>query len=308
MRDYFLIVAAVAFAVILPYLASAMEGSYAQDLSCRIDFNVAVMNSMISVSPANSTSGLQSSVTTLTNDKSQLQNLTNTTDYKGFNQQYANDMKGVRQTVSLWRRSFGENLTLSNKGTLVSSYSAAETAFNQCRVGSLQQMGQNRITNYQKQISQFQNVSDRLASKGFDASSLNTLLQDAQTTIVQPLQSAISAANDSASMQQALESYCLFDGCTNGTNFHLEAKFDWTKYNIVYQDLQNNSAAFNLSTSMLSQAAQGLSNAQTTLSQVGTSAYQPTQSQTIESSLKSVAQALSSLIEEVNKQVNVGLK
>jgi hypothetical protein len=307
MKKHSSILIILSFALMFSPLANAAPNTYLNEVSCRIDFNVAVMNSMISAS-ANGSSLLQPSVTALTNDKAQIQSLQNPADINSFKSQYASDMKQARASVSQWRTAVRKGLPLATKASLASSYNTAKSAYEQCSFSVEQAMAQNRIANYQAQISKFQNVSNQLASRGFDTTQLNQILGSGQTGIIQPLQSAISSANDSQSLGNALRSYCLYDGCANGTNFHIDAKFDIAKYSTVLVSLQNVSSSFNLNSTALAQAAQSLTDAQATLNQVGTSVYTGSQSQTIFGDIKVAARDISQLINQINKQSSGGLK
>jgi len=307
MENRYAAVLILAFSMLLPSFASAAPNTYLTEIGCRIDFNVAVLNSMIGASAGNSSS-LQSSVTALTNDKAQLQALQNSTNTSSFSLQYASDMKQARNAVAQWRADVLKGLTLGEKAALVSSYRFALSSYEQCSFSAEQAMAQDRITNYQQQIAKFQNISSMLGSRGFDASQMNQVLQDAQSQLISPLQSAISAANDSQSLGLALKTYCLYDGCTNGTNFHLEAKFDIAKYSTVLAALQNVSSAFNLSSATLAQAAQNLGDASSTLAQVGTAAYAKNQGQTLFNDIKAAAQEISQLLGQIEREAAGGLK
>lgn len=307
MKNYSLILIILSFALLFSPPANAASNIYLNEVGCRIDFNIAAMNSMIAAFP-NDSSSLQQSVTTLNNDKTQIQSLQNSIDIRNFTIQYTNDMKQTRMSVSQWRATVLRRQSLSEKASLALAYRTAQSTFNQCSFSVEQTIAQNRITDYPTQISKFQNVSNQLASKGFDVTHLNQILQSAQSEIIQPLQTAISSANDSQSLGLALRSYCLYDGCVKGTNFHIDAKFDIAKYSTVLTSLQNVSTSFNLNSTALTQASQSLSDAQTTLDQVGTSVYTGTQSQKIFGDIKVAARDISQLISQINKQSSGGLK
>jgi len=307
MKYVLLAIAALSFSALALTMAYADPDRRVQELGCRIDFNAAVLNSMINTTSDNSTD-LQAAATLLANDRTQLAGLQGSTDIGSFNSQYEHDMKQVRQSVSQWRSAIGSHLALAARASLVPTYNEAQDAYDTCMFRALTTMAQQRVDNYDRRIASYQNVSDKWAARGFDTTQLDGLLQDAQTQIVQPLQSAISAATDKASLAQALKSYCLYDGCTNGTNFHLEARFDVIKLDIVYDDLQNNSAAFNLTSSDLATAGQDIADAKATLAQVGTAVYASGQSQTIYTDIKNASNIIARLLRQVNSMTEVKLK
>jgi hypothetical protein len=280
--------------------------SLSNELVCRINFNIGVLSAIMSASP-NSTQDLQPVLTQLQNFLSQVQ-AGNSTNISTFSQDYAGEMKSAVGLVNSWKSHEGDKISLSVRAQLVASYRNLSSGYSQCEGNAFVNISQQRINDYQMQINNFQNQSNNLANRGFNTTSLDQILADAQTQIIVPLQTALSSANDSASVKQALGSYCLFDGCVNGTNFHLEAKFNIARLNIILSDLQANSAAFGLDDSKLSQAAQDLANAQSTLDTVGTSAYQKGQAQTISGYVNDASKIIVQLMKQALSQPIGGLK
>ena len=289
---------------------AAFSSDFSNDLECRINFNIGVLNSTMAAYP-NFSSSLQIELTKLQNDLSQLQSLngTNASDIQDFERgQYANDMRSVIGSVNSWRSQEGEKMPLDVRAALVSNYKQLVVNYSQCQKQAYTNMTQERVNGYQSQIKNFQEKINDLQERGFNVTVLNQLLSDAQTQIIQPLQSALSNANDSQQVQNAIRTYCLYDGCINGTNFHLDAKFDLTRATIILNDLQTNSAAFNLDNATVSQAQQDLTDAQTALNNVGTSAYQQGQSQTIFNDIQNASKIIVQLITQALKQPMGGLK
>ncbi len=292
---------------VIAIVSADSSSTFAQELTCRINFNIGVLNSMMTAFP-NSSSTLQPQLTTLQNDLSQIQSFGNNTQVKDFvKNRYMVDMKNVRSAVQSWRKD-KKGLTLDQRATLASSYQTLQGNYAQCEQLVSQKISQERIQNYQTQLSVLQNRTNTLSNKGFNVASLNQLLQDAQTQIIQPLQNALSSANSTQSAQMAVKTYCLYDGCVNGINFHLEAKYDLARATVILSPLQANAAAFKLDSSVLSQAQQYLSTAQSTLNSVGTSAYQKGQSQTIFSNIKNGSKLIVQLMTQAMKQPIGGLK
>ena len=77
----------------------------------------------------------------------------------------------------------------------------------------------NTLIIYQRRA---QNLSDR----GVDASNLLDLVDGARAQIFVPLQDEISRTDNASELRKALHQYCLYDGCMNGTNFHMAARFE----------------------------------------------------------------------------------
>ena len=297
MKKVFLLILLVALAIV-PFTAASLQSSV-QEISCRIDFNSGVISSLASSAP-NDTS-LQSSLTTLQADKTQLQSFSNTSDYMGFVKgQYTSDMQQIRNSVNSWRKS-NHGLSIAQRAAVASSYTQLKSTFDQCETQRWKDVAQDRLTSFQSDLSKYQNTTSRFASEGFDVSAMNTLLADANTQIITPLQNAISSASSSQSVISVVQSYCLYDGCKNGTNFHLAAKFDLARFSSIYSSLEANATVLNLSSSTLSQAQQSITDAQSVLTTVGGAAYTSAQEQQLSADLKSISSSLRSLISEVNK-------
>ena len=276
-----------------------------QEVACRINFNIGVINEFASQFP-NASSNLQTSLTTLQNDLSQVQSLGNATEVQSFVKgQYSSDIKSAQNSIPTQQ---AKGLSLSKRAALVSTYNQLMTTYQQCEKANYMNIIQERVNGYQIQIANFQNKTNALEAKGFDVTSLNQLLRNAQTQIITPLQNSISNSSTTQQIQTAVGSYCLFNGCTNGTNFHLDANFDITRLNVILASLQNNSVAFNLDNATISQAQRYLSDAQSTLNTVGTASYQNGQAQTLFSDIQNASKIIVQLITQALKQPVGGLK
>lgn len=271
-----------------------------QELSCRINFNIGVLNSTVSAFP-NSSSKLQPSISRLQGDLSQIQSMNNT-NVKNFAQSnYAGDMRNVVGTVQSWRSGENKRMTMNNLIALRKSYNQAKAAYDQCEQNVNTEIAQDRLQGYENQLANLQNKTIVLQQKGFNVSLLNSLFSDAQSQIIIPLQNALSSANNSKGMRNAVQSYCLYNGCVNGTNFHLDAKFNIIRASIVLDDLQNNSAVLGLNNATIIQAQNDLSDAQAVLNSVGTGVYQKDQGQTIMKDVQNASKLIVQLLHQAMK-------
>jgi hypothetical protein len=64
-----------------------------------------------------------------------------------------------------------------------------------------------------------------LAGRGISASNLLDLVGNARSQMA-PLKNGVNSAANSSQIRMLLYQYCLYDGCMNGTNFHMAAKFE----------------------------------------------------------------------------------
>ncbi len=100
-------------------------------------------------------------------------------------------------------------------------------------------------------------------------------------------------------LQTALNSFCLYNGCKTGDNFHFAAntaiQADQAKLNLLAG--KNSASSFQ---SLVGQAQVDITNAQTALNQVGSNQYQGTQSSAIWSDIKAAGEVIHQLQEIIN--------
>ena len=154
----------------------------------------------------------------------------------------------------------------------VTSYKQLKDTFDSCHLSSLKDYGEGRVTAFESIIANYQTRADAIKAKGVDTTTLDKILSDAKTQIVDPLKSEIEADTDAKTAQATLQKYCLFDGCKTGINFHLAAKFEIAKLNIALLAIQNTNAT----ESQISQLKTDITSAQSALTSVGTSKYTDT--------------------------------
>lgn len=220
-------------------LKSAELGAANSQVACRANFTIGVIQSLQGVS---STPDLSSQVSNLQNDLTHLNTLQqggNLAAFRAYVQgTFDVHLKDARLAVAQWRTDNRGNLTDSQKNSIATTYSTLKTSFDSCTQDTLKQLGDERVQDFTDEVSRLQNVAENLSSRGVDVSGINTVLQDAQTQIITPLQNAVSSAQTTSDLQNAVKGYCLYNGCTNGTDYHLEARFEIAKINSVVSFLQ----------------------------------------------------------------------
>jgi hypothetical protein len=82
---------------------------------------------------------------------------------------------------------------------------------------------------YNTALSRYGLTAQNLTGRGINASDLLNLVGNAQSQIVVPLQNGVKSSANSSQVRTILYQYCLYDGCANGTNFHMAAKFESMK-------------------------------------------------------------------------------
>lgn len=303
-RGLLIIFLAITFSVMIGFVLASNVGGNSnpdsnsvlyQELLCRTNFNIGILNSTISAFP-NASSTLGPSITLLQYDLSKAKAMNNTGIREFVRTGYSGDMKDIINLVQSWRKNEGGYFSLDARASMIRSYEQLKATYGQCEQGVYSTIISDRVNRYKSQISDFQNKTHELSKRGFDVTQLNKLIQDAQDQIIAPLENASSA--NSSSVKEAVQSYCLYNGCENGTNFHLESRFQVTRINIIYEDLEKNSGVFNLSNSLLTQDGKAISNAQSALNKVGTSMYQGNQSDEVWSNIKESYNVTNQLIKQ----------
>jgi hypothetical protein len=212
----------------------------------------------------------------------------NVTAFRAYlGNKYDHELNAIAGNVSSQVKA--ANLSSNVTSHLRMEYNSISATYANCTLLSIKQYAQQEIGMYDQRISADQNSASALAAKGINVSSLTQMLQHAQSQIVSPLSAVTSQAKSASQVMQALDSYCLFDGCKSGTNFHLDARFELQSLTLVLNYLQ---ASKNITSTALAAAQACLNNASTTLQQVGTGPYSGSESKNIFGNLTAASNAM----------------
>ena len=259
-------------------------------VQCKMTFSTGIVGLLQSNSPSASsisTSALQADVQKLQTDASN----GDVTSFRGDVATFDSDLQSLNGAIKSWRGESGKNLTNSSRQTIKSGDTQLRTTLETCTDNALKTFADEKLLGYNTDLADMQAKIANLSAKGVDTSALSSLVSDAQSTIVSPFQSAINSATNASQLRDAIEQYCLYDGCKSGTNFHLAAKWDIAKTSAVESYLQSKPNAGNF-TSQFSQVTSDVSQSQSALSSVGTSAYGPGQSDSVFNPLKDASDVL----------------
>lgn len=222
-------------------LASAMDV-----VVCRTDFTVGVLDSMIDRVPG--ASGLGDSVDELEEDTAQLQQYADAGDVDGFKTYlrgtYESHLRDAKQEVLEARRT--ANLSSDTRAELRADYDALRAEYDGCNFNGLKRAAQAKIDGYGRFLDRAEEKTNNLAGKGVETGGLLSLISDARSQIVAPLQSAVDAADNASEVKDAFGQYCLFNGCPDGTNFHFAAKFEIEKLDGILAVVGENATAAGL--------------------------------------------------------------
>ena len=265
-------------------------------VECKTSFETGIVNLLTtSTSSANS---LTTYATTLQNDQQKLQTDANNADVSSWKNDvaaYDSDVRSLNGAIVSWRLEGGKNLTLSSRQTIKSGDTSTRTTLASCEFSALQGYANTKLAWYNSDLSAAQARAANLSAKGVDTTALDSVISSAQSTIVTPFQSAIQSATDAKDLQAALQQYCLYDGCKSGTNFHFAAQWDIAKTSAIETYLQGQPKAGNF-TSQFSQVTSDVSQSQSALSTVGTSAYGSGQSDSVFKPLQDAASVLKQIV------------
>ena len=125
-------------------------------------------------------------------------------------------------------------------------------------------------------LNTYQLRAQNLTGRGINASNLLDIVGSARSQIMTPLKNGVNSAANSSQVRMALEHYCLYDGCANGTNFHMALKFESMRMNDLLAAMAPQAAEAGLG-SNVSAAQSSLDAANAKISAWGTDAATPDQ-------------------------------
>jgi len=166
--------------------------------------------------------------------------------------------------------------TSDEKTKLKNDFSSIRITYQGCMFGLLQQSASVKLQVYGNAIQKVQNRTNVMSSKGMDTTQLKDLISQAQTNLGS-LAASISSATNSSELKTALKSYCQYNGCKSGVNFHFAAQTALNAEQSILDKIKSNPNAGRYGT-QIDQAQTDLTNAQNILTTISTSKYQGTQS------------------------------
>lgn len=248
-----------------------MLGSAMSFVQCKNTFMTGVMDSIISADPSSGAS-LEPQISALNQNENKLQGDVSSADAQSFRSDvfgtYDPSVKSSRDSVLNWRAGT-KNMSRQTRLSLASNYTQLLQSYGTCAQGALKNYADAKVSSYSDELSYAQSTADNLSKKGVSVDAMDSLITDANSQIVQPLQSAVDSATDAKGYLSALSQYCLYDGCRNGTNFHFSAKFETAKIDAIYQAVDASPKAANYTT-QLNTAQSDISAAQSDISAMGT--------------------------------------
>src|SRR5437899_8655265 len=268
-------------------------------VTCQTNFETGTVSAAISDIPNMDQTAISSDSGKINTDLKKLTSDTN----NGNREQVKTDFKTFRtdsKTTTMDLRAAIKNANPSSdqKTKLKSDMASLRATLKSCMFNAGQQLAKARIMAYDTGIQKVQDRTNTLSSKGVDTTQLNKLISQAQTNL-DNLAGSISSATNSSQLKTALQSYCQYNGCKSGINFHFAAQSALTAEQAVLDKIKSNPNSGQYS-SQIGQAQTDLINAQNTLNAVGTSKYQGTQQADVWNALHDAHGIIKQLWSELN--------
>ena len=256
------------------------------NLKCMNDFTTSYLNDLIALNPSDT---LSADITKLQDDLTQMQTYASNNDTDSLKSYIKNtydpDLKTIKQDATAWIKSDWKNITMDKKTDIKNKHKDLKSTYDTCHFTSMKDYGTGRINAFSSILDAYQKKADTLKSNGIDTTTLIQVISNAKTQVITPMQNALNSANDSASTKQALQNYCLYDGCKTGTNFHFQAKWEIAKLDIALIRINGNTNATQVQ-DKITELQTDITKAKTALSSVGTSKYTDTQNKQIWDNIK----------------------
>jgi len=233
-----------------------------------------------------------SDVQTLTTDANNKDKTQFQTDLKSFVSDSKTATKDLRSAIK------NVNPTSDEKTKIKTDFATLKSTEQSCLFSAGQQFANAKIQAFGFGIQKVQNRASNLSSKGIDTTQLGQIINQAQTNLGN-LGGAISSATNSTQLKSALQSYCQYNGCRNGINFHFAAQSALSAEQALLNKINSNPNSGQYS-SQIQQAQTDLTNAQNALNTVSTSQYQGTQQTTVWNDLHDAQSIIKQLWSELN--------
>jgi len=260
------------------------------NVKCMSDFTTSYLNDLITLAPSDT---LSADVTKLQNDFTQMQTFETNNDTSGLrnyiSSNYDPDLKTAKQDAIGWVKINWKNITMEKRVDIRNNHKDLKGTFDTCHFESMKDYGTGRINAFTSILDAYQKKADALKEKGLDTTTLDQVISDAKTQIITPMQNALDSAKDATSAKQALQNYCLYDGCKTGTNFHFQAKWEIAKLDIALARISSNANATQVQPKT-TELQTDINNAKTALSSVGTQKYTDTQNKQVWDNIKAANQ------------------
>ena len=259
---------------------------------CRINLTSRFISDANAIIP-NYSSNISSEQSLLSNDSNVLLTYENTSNLSSImlfiHKRINPDILLFAHNLSLYlrnNRAHGNNImasnmpiTAANAIALKSVYSNIMQNYSNCAILNARNLGALKTAYYHDIINNINNQVISLQKLGINTENLSTILDAANTSIILPMNAKITDALSLSNVVSAINSYCIYNGCANGYNYHLGARMAIAKYTLIMNKINATDRSANISD--ISNADIALSNAQSLLNTIGTHEYVNNESKSI---------------------------
>jgi hypothetical protein len=219
---------------------TALLESALKDMGCKVTYETGIMNAMISKFPSLSPS-LSPYIGKLQTDLAQLTQYFNQKDIQNYsiyvqetftpnmidaNIAQRKGIEGLRDNSGMDKNAT-KTAMRALKSEMESLRAANEICFDMKTHAGLV------INYYTNSLDMYEKRANNLSERNIGATVLSNLVAEARQNILNPLKDEVNSAQNNSQIKAALMKYCLFDGCLNGTNFHMAAKYETARLQIL---------------------------------------------------------------------------
>jgi hypothetical protein len=280
-----------------PYEQQVLQTRY-DSVNARVGLTAGVMADIVSLVPQ--ASDLNAHVDKLNADLATLDGYVAAVDVSGFNSFVSGtvnpDMRAADQAIVADRTHYREwNVTLATRQQLKDKYDARIATY-QSRVAIVTaDLGNLRLAEYNDAVAKTTDHMATLTAKGVDVSGIQAVVSGARTSVIGPLQSAVSSG--SADLIRAeLKDKSLGNGAPY--SYHFWAKKGIEATTAIIAKLADNATKAGYGAQIADVNAK-IAAARSALDSTGTNPYTAAQQDSVWSNLKAAAEELKTIIREL---------
>lgn len=270
----------------------------AAQVNCKTNFTIEYIENVSQEVP-NASVELNQSIETLRQDNAQLYAYAaagNSSQVRAYiTGTYNPEVTSIRVQL---RSILNGNVSNAQKLQLVQSYKRVDVKDGQCEYNVLKQFASDKLSDYQTILSTYTLQAINLSAKGLDTANLQADIANANSTILIPFSNAINSSTNATQLENAINTYCLFDGCSSGINDHLAAHFSYDKLVAIVNKIDTYNLSAN-QTAEISAANGYLSAANSALVQVNTSHYRNSQEAQVWTNLRNASVSIKLALKQV---------
>ncbi|HMK45559.1 MAG TPA: hypothetical protein VK436_02935 [Methanocella sp.] len=266
----------------------------------RVDFMSGVISDTASLVPQAS-ANLNSHINILNSDLNTLNAYaaaSNSTDFNSFiRDTLSPDMEASNEALKADAAHFKAwGVTKETREQLRMDYSNRKAAYQDAMSQETLALGTAKLAAYNSDINAINVQIANWSAKGIDTTGMKNVVNGAGSSVVAPLQSAVSAGDVNAT-REPLRSTCLYNGAPY--SYHMAAKMDTERLKALTGKISANATAAGYGNQIANINTQ-LASAQDQLNQIGASPYTGDQRTSLFDTLKDASLELKTIIREMN--------